>query len=68
MRPRVAPRSPIARLNLERRMSLAQSTVLLCARALDGDGVDPSLPDRRVLVDAIAFDDRDAATYPAIFK
>ena len=34
---------------------------MICARAFDGDRVDPSPRDQRVLVDATASDDRDAA-------
>ena len=64
-RPRVAPRSLKARLNLERLMSLKQSTVCLCARAFDGDRVDPSTCNRRVSVDPIASDDLHVATYPS---
>ena len=66
MCPRVAPRSPKARLNFERPMSLTRSTVLLCAHAFDGDRVDLSSYDRRILVDATASSDRDVVTYPAI--
>ena len=63
MCPCVVPRSPKARLNLEGPITLKQSTVLLCTRLFYGDRVDLSPHDRRVLVDAIAFDDLDVATY-----
>ena len=65
MRPRVVPRSLKARFNLERPISLTRSTILLCARAFDGDWVDPSPRDRCLSIDAIASNAQHDATCPA---
>ena len=68
MRPHVAPRSLKRDQISSVRCPLTRSMVLICARAFDGDHVDPSPHDRHVLIDAIASNDDNDATCPADLK